>query len=165
MTGSRVRPFKLLGYKLARAVFDERALVESADETALDLVIVPGKEIVVSNHTAEERKVLELSMIIAAVRKGAIQRSDIGDGEACFGKDGVIAVQMHAGYISRDKDDEENIQAFQGMMLPAIEQLYQATRAQIVSLSVNTSFDASDIPAEFDTVASLESETQPARAG
>jgi hypothetical protein len=156
MTEVNLRPFKLLGHKIARLIYDERVLYEAdSDDLALDLVIVPGKAPVVSTHVVEEQKVLELSMTIAIVKKGAIDRSEIGDGETCFGKDSVIAVKMHAGYIARNKSDEEKLEKFQDMMVAACEQLYQATRAQVVSLAANSAFDASDIPTEFDTIASF----------
>jgi hypothetical protein len=52
----RTRPFRLLGYRFVRGIFNERTLDESAD---LYLAVIPTKP-VATGHEVESRQVVEL---------------------------------------------------------------------------------------------------------
>jgi hypothetical protein len=142
----RSRPFKLLGYRFVRGVFDERPVDEGSE---LYLVVVPHKP-VDTGQAVESRTVVELQMIIGIVKDGPVNATDPNIEDTLFGSHAVLAAKCVAGYVAKEKKANRDLSKFDDMLQHAVEQLYQVVRAKAISIAADSGFDASDIPVEID---------------
>jgi hypothetical protein len=142
----RTRPFRLLGYRFVRGIFNERTLDESAD---LYLAVIPTKP-VATGHEVESRQVVELSMLIGITRDDVTNIAESKIEETLFGPNTVLATKCVAGYVAKEVVYDRDLSKFDEMLQHAVEQLYQVVRSKAIIIAGDSGFDATDIPVEVD---------------